>query len=64
MQSGVDSLDTVATQWQEVFTFGSPLKNQPGLKVSQAKTTDILLPNIEKVQIQFSGDKFDGQMTP
>ena len=33
MQSGADSLDTVATWWQEVFTLGSALKNEPGLKV-------------------------------
>ena len=33
MQSGADSLDTVATWWQEVFTLGSSLKNEPGLKV-------------------------------
>ena len=46
MQSGADSLDTVATWWQEMFTLGSTLKNEPGLKVRQAKTTDILLPNI------------------
>ena len=49
MQSGADSLDTVATLWQEVSTLCSPLKNHPGLKVRQAKTTIILLPNIEKV---------------
>ena len=49
MQSGAGSLDTVATWWQEVSTLGSPLKDEPDLKVMQAKTTDILLPNIEKV---------------
>ena len=49
MQSGADSLDTVATWWQEMFTLGSALKNEPGLKVRQAKTTDILLPNIVNV---------------
>ena len=49
MQSGADSLDTVATWWQEVSTLCSPLKNEPGLKARKAKTTDILLPNIEKV---------------
>ena len=26
IQSGIDSLDTVATWWQEVSTLGSPLK--------------------------------------
>ena len=49
MQSGADSLDTVATSWQEVSTLGSPVKNEPGLNVRQAKTTHILLPNIENV---------------
>ena len=49
MQSGADSLDTVATWWQEVSTLSSPLKNQPGLKVRQVKITNILLLNIEKV---------------
>ena len=53
MQSGADSSDTVATWWQEVSTLGSPLKNQPGLKVRQVGTTNILLPNTEKVQIHF-----------
>ena len=49
MQSGAGSLDTVATWRQEVSTLGSPLKNEPDLKVRQAKTTDILLPIIGKV---------------
>ena len=49
MQSGAGSLDTVATWRQEVSTLGSPLRNEPDLKVRQAKTTDILLPNIGKV---------------
>ena len=43
MQSGAVSLDTVATWWQEVSTLGRPLKNEPGLKVRQAKTTDIFV---------------------
>ena len=68
MQSGVgaDSLDTVATWWQEVFTFGSPLKDESGLKVRQAKTTDILLPNIRNVyRFSFLEDTYlDGQATP
>ena len=49
MQSGADSLDIVATWWQEVSTLGSPVKNELGLKVRQAKTTHILLLNIENV---------------
>ena len=49
MQSGADSLDTVATWWQEVSTLSRPLKNHPDLKVMQAKTIHILLPNTEKV---------------
>ena len=57
--NGADSLDTVATWWQEVSILDSPLKNQPGLKVRQAGTTNILLPNTQKVQIHFSvGDIF------
>ena len=49
MQSGADSLATVAIWWQKVFTLGSALKNEPGLKVRQAKTTDILFTNIVNV---------------
>ena len=59
MQSGAESLDTVATWWQEVSTLSCLPKNCPGLKVRQAKNTNILLLNIEKGWIQFSGgDKF------
>ena len=40
-------------------TLSSSLKNYPGLKVRQAENTNIWLPNIEKVYIQFSaGDIF------
>ena len=49
MQSGADSLATIATWWQEVFTLGSTLKNGPGLKVRRAKTTDVLFPNIVNI---------------
>ena len=49
IQSGAESLDTVATWWQEVSILSSLPKNHPGLKVRQAKNTNILLPNIEKV---------------
>ena len=49
MQSGAESLDTIATWWQEVSTLSSLSKNHPGLKVRQAKNTNILLPNVEKV---------------
>ena len=49
MQSGADSLDTDATWWQEVSTLSGPLKNHPGVKVRQVETTNILLPNTEKV---------------
>ena len=42
-------------------TLGSPLKNQPGLNVSQAKTTDILLPN----RFSFLEETYlNGQATP
>ena len=59
MQSGTESLDTIAIWWQEVSTLSSLPKIHPGLKVRQAKTTNILLPNIKKVEFQFSeGDKF------
>ena len=59
MQSGADSLGTIATWWQEVSTLSSLPKNHPGLKVRQAKNTNILFPNVEKVSIQFSQvDKF------
>ena len=54
MQSGAESLDTIATWWQEVSTLSSLLKNHPGLKVRQAKSTNILLLNIKEVYIQFS----------
>ena len=49
MQSGAESLDTIATWWQEVSTLSSLPKIHPGLKVRQAKSTNILLLNIEKV---------------
>ena len=59
MQSGTESLDTIATWLQEVSTLSSLPKNHPGLKVRQAKNTNILLVNVEKVWIQFfGGDKF------
>ena len=60
MQSGAESLDTVATWWQEVSTLSSLQKYHPGLKVRQANNTNILLPNIEKVEIQFSGGDIFG----
>ena len=63
MPSGADILDTVATWWQEVSTLSSPLKNHPGLKVRQVKTTNILLPNIEKVECQFSGGDIFGLLS-
>ena len=37
MQSGADSLATVATWWQKVFTLGSALKNEPGLRLGRLK---------------------------
>ena len=49
MQSGAESLDTIATWWQEVSTLSSLPKNDLGLKVRQAKNTNILFPNVEKV---------------
>ena len=65
MQSGAESMDTIASWWQEVSTLSSLPKNHLGLKVRQAKNTNILLPNREKVQIQFSrGDKFGWLSNP
>ena len=49
MQSSAESLDTIATWWQEVSTLSSLPKNNPGLKVRQAKNTNIFVPNVEKV---------------
>ena len=37
MLSGAESLDTIATWWQEVSTLSSLPKHHPGLKVRQAK---------------------------
>ena len=53
MQSGAESLDTIATWWQEVSTLSSLPKTHPGLKVMLAKNTNILLPNIEKFRFSF-----------
>ena len=65
MQFGAESLDTIATWWQEVSTLSSLPKYHPGLKVRQDKNTNILFPNVEKVQIQFSGvDKFGWPSDP
>ena len=64
MQRGAKSLDTVDTWWQEVSTLSRVLKNHPGLKVRQAKNTNILLPNyIEKVYIQFFGGDIFGWLS-
>ena len=37
MQSGAESLDTIATWWQKVSTLSSLPKNHPHLEVRQAK---------------------------
>ena len=65
MQSGAESLDTIATWWQEMSTLSSLPKNYLGLKARQSKNTSILLPNVEKVRFSFLEETYlDGQITP